>query len=81
MRARSIATRSRNSPLLERAVLSTFPEAERLRTGEILRWPGVLAESGVAPEALRDAVLACGKQAITDLIDVRAREGAHSRRC
>ncbi|MDE1183516.1 YicC/YloC family endoribonuclease [Paraburkholderia sp.] len=62
--------------LLERTVLSGFPEAGRLRTGEILRWPGVLAESSVAPELLRDAVLACGKQAITELIDVRAREGA-----
>jgi uncharacterized protein (TIGR00255 family) len=62
--------------LLERTVLATFPEAGRLRSGEILRWPGVLAESSVAPEVLRDAVLACGKQAITDLIDVRAREGA-----
>ncbi|SIT40382.1 conserved hypothetical protein [Paraburkholderia ribeironis] len=62
--------------LLEHTVLSTFPDAGRLRAGEILRWPGVLAESSVAPEVLRDAVLACGKQAITDLIDVRAREGA-----
>jgi len=62
--------------LLERTVLSTFPEAGRLRTGEILRWPGVLAESSIAPETLRDAVLGCGKQAIGDLIDVRAREGA-----
>ncbi|WJF90948.1 YicC/YloC family endoribonuclease [Paraburkholderia bonniea] len=62
--------------LLERAALSVFPEAERLRTGEILRWPGVLAESGVAAEMLRDAVLACGKQALTELIDVRGREGA-----
>ncbi|CAM2179352.1 YicC family protein [Paraburkholderia sacchari] len=61
---------------LERAVLEAFPESGRLRTGEILRWPGVLAESGVAPEVLRDAVLGCGKQAIADLIDVRAREGA-----
>ncbi|WP_322094547.1 YicC/YloC family endoribonuclease [Paraburkholderia bannensis] len=62
--------------VLERAVLEAFPESGRLRTGEILRWPGVLAESGVAPEVLRDAVLGCGKQAIADLIDVRAREGA-----
>ncbi|PXW18343.1 YicC/YloC family endoribonuclease [Paraburkholderia caballeronis] len=61
---------------LERAVLEAFPDAGSLRTGEILRWPGVLAESGVAPETLRDAVLGCGKQAIADLIDVRAREGA-----
>ncbi len=62
--------------VLERAVVSAFPEAGRLRTGEILRWPGVLAESGVSPDVLREAVLACGKQAIADLIDVRAREGA-----
>ncbi|WP_322015962.1 YicC/YloC family endoribonuclease [Paraburkholderia sp. J12] len=61
---------------LERAVLEAFPESGRLRTGEILRWPGVLAESGVAAEVLRDAVLGCGKQAIAELIDVRAREGA-----
>ena len=61
---------------LERAVLESFPESGHLRTGEILRWPGVLAESGVAPEVLREAVLGCGKQAIADLIDVRAREGA-----
>jgi uncharacterized protein (TIGR00255 family) len=61
---------------LERAVLDIFPDAERMRTGEILRWPGVLTESGVSPEALREAVLACGKQAIADLIEVRAREGA-----
>jgi len=36
--------------LLERTVLATFPEAGRLRSGEILRWPGVLAETGVAPD-------------------------------
>ena len=34
---------------LERSVLE-ISEAERMRTGEILRWPGVLAESGVSPE-------------------------------
>jgi uncharacterized protein (TIGR00255 family) len=61
---------------LERSVLDIFPEAERMRTGEILRWPGILSESGVSAETLRDAVLACGKQAIAELIDVRAREGA-----
>jgi uncharacterized protein (TIGR00255 family) len=61
---------------LERAVFESFPNAERMRTGEILRWPGVLAEGGVSPEDLRDAVLACGKHAIHELIEVRAREGA-----
>jgi uncharacterized protein (TIGR00255 family) len=62
--------------VLERAVLDAFPGSERMRTGEILRWPGVLAETGVSPDTLREAVLACGKQAIAELIDVRAREGA-----
>lgn len=61
---------------LEQAVLESFPGAERMRTGEILRWPGVLAESNVSPEDLREAVLVCGRQAVTELIDVRAREGA-----
>ncbi|WP_414444172.1 YicC/YloC family endoribonuclease [Burkholderia sp. 22PA0099] len=61
---------------LERAVLVSFPNSERLRTGEVLRWPGVLAESGVSAETLREAVLACGKEAIGDLVVVRQREGA-----
>jgi uncharacterized protein (TIGR00255 family) len=61
---------------LEQAVADAFPGVERMRTGEILRWPGVLAESGASADALRDAVLACGKQAIAELIDVRGREGA-----
>ncbi|NRO96596.1 YicC family protein [Paraburkholderia sp. NMBU_R16] len=61
---------------LEQAVTDAFPGVERMRTGEILRWPGVLAETGASAEALRDAVLACGKQAIGELIDVRGREGA-----
>ena len=61
---------------LEQAVTDAFPGVERMRTGEILRWPGVLAESGASADVLRDAVLACGKQAIAELIDVRGREGA-----
>lgn len=61
---------------LERAVLGAFPDAERMRTGEILRWPGVLTETAASADLLRDAVLACGKQAVGDLIEVRAREGA-----
>ncbi|MEA3122493.1 MAG: hypothetical protein QOH33_2071 [Paraburkholderia sp.] len=61
---------------LEQSVLKAFPNVERMRTGEILRWPGVLAESGTSADALRDAVIACGKQAVVELIDVRAREGA-----
>ena len=60
---------------LEHAVAGVFRDAERLRVGEILRWPGLLAESSVSAEVLRDAVLACGREAIQELIEVRAREG------
>ena len=60
---------------LERAVVDVFHDAERLRVGEILRWPGLLAQSSVSADALREAVLACGKQAVGELVEVRAREG------
>ena len=60
---------------LQSAVIEVFHDAERLRVGEILRWPGLLAESSVSAEVLREAVLACGKEAIQELVEVRAREG------
>jgi uncharacterized protein (TIGR00255 family) len=60
---------------LQSAVSAVFHDAERLRVGEILRWPGLLAESSVSAEVLREAVLACGKEAIQELVEVRAREG------
>jgi uncharacterized protein (TIGR00255 family) len=60
---------------LEALVAKAFPSAEKLSTGEILRWPGVLAEGGVSPDALRDAVLDAGRQAVRELVDVRRREG------
>ncbi len=61
---------------LEQQVLALFPDAERMRTGEILRWPGVLGEESVTADALRDAVIDAGRAAIGDLVDVRKREGA-----
>ncbi|CAB3775793.1 YicC/YloC family endoribonuclease [Pararobbsia alpina] len=61
---------------LEEQIVAAFPGAGRLRVGEILRWPGVLSESAVSADVLRDVVLACGKDAVRELIDVRAREGA-----
>lgn len=36
----------------------------------------MLAESGVSADALREAVLACGKEAVAELVVVRSREGA-----
>ncbi len=61
---------------LEQQVLAIFPDAERMRTGEILRWPGVLGDETVTAEALRDAVIDAGRTAIGELVDVRKREGA-----
>jgi len=61
---------------LEHAVRDAFPAAGHLHAGEILRWPGVLAESAMSADILRDAALDCGRRALADLIDARAREGA-----
>ena len=57
---------------LEQQVLKLFPDAERMRTGEILRWPGVLGEESVTAEALRDAVIDAGRAAIGSFSDALA---------
>lgn len=60
---------------LQEAALAAFPGAERLRVGEMLRWPGVMADSSVDGDVLRAAVLACGREALADLLEMRGREG------
>ena len=60
---------------LQEAVLGAFPGAERLKVGEVLRWPGVITDSSIEADVLRAAVIECGKEAIKDLIAVRGREG------
>jgi uncharacterized protein (TIGR00255 family) len=52
------------------------PDAASLSAAEILRWPGVLTEPSVAPEALADAIHRLVDQALADLAAARAREGA-----
>ncbi len=52
------------------------PGAPPLSVHEILRWPGVLAEPGVAPALLLERVSALVEQALTELAAARAREGA-----
>ncbi|MBC8988535.1 hypothetical protein H9X96_22575, partial [Pedobacter sp. N36a] len=42
---------------LEQAVTPHLPASGSLRMGEILRWPGVLAEPQLTQDALRDAVI------------------------
>jgi uncharacterized protein (TIGR00255 family) len=61
---------------LQAQVLSRFPQAGDLRMGEILRWPGVVAEPELTQEALRDAVMAAAEVALQQLRESRAREGS-----
>ncbi len=52
------------------------PGARPLSVGEILRWPGVLAEPTVAPEALAEHARRLVDEAVAELSASRAREGA-----
>jgi uncharacterized protein YicC (UPF0701 family) len=61
---------------LQHQVIKVFNAAELLRVDEILRWPGILASASLPLDALREATLVCGRQALEGLLDTRAREGA-----
>lgn len=61
---------------LEQQVLTRFPQAGGMRMGEILRWPGVVAEPELTQDALRDAVMEAAEAALQQLRETRAREGA-----
>jgi uncharacterized protein (TIGR00255 family) len=52
------------------------PDAGPLSTAEILRWPGVLIEPSVAPDALAEALQRLVAQGLVELAAARAREGA-----
>lgn len=60
---------------LQDTALAAFPGAQRLSVGEMLRWPGVMADSSVDADRVRAAVLACGREALTELLEMRGREG------
>ncbi|CAG7600756.1 YicC/YloC family endoribonuclease [Candidatus Vallotia tarda] len=60
---------------LECSVLDVFPQASSLHVSEILRWPGVIADSGLSASLLCDTVIACSQQALNELINSRSREG------
>jgi uncharacterized protein (TIGR00255 family) len=57
-------------------VLAAFPHARPLSVGEILHWPGVLADDSMPADQLRETVLAALRKAIGELDQTRAREGA-----
>ncbi len=57
-------------------VLERFPDARALSVSEILHWPGVLAETTLSPERVKDDVMALLERALGDLDQTRQREGA-----
>jgi uncharacterized protein (TIGR00255 family) len=58
------------------AVLRVAPEARPLSVNEALRWPGVIAESLVAPEELAATMVAMMNEAAGEFLASREREGA-----
>ena len=52
------------------------PDAAPLSTAEILRWPGVLAEPALDPEAMAARALALVDEGLRELAAARSREGA-----
>ena len=60
---------------IARAIPGTAP----LSTGDILRWPGVMIEASLSPEALAERVYFLVDHALAELTAARAREGAKLR--
>jgi uncharacterized protein (TIGR00255 family) len=59
-----------------RAAGAFFKEARALSIAEILHWPGVLADESLSPDRLREDVLGLLDEAVRELNQTRAREGA-----
>src|SRR5881394_3440581 len=53
-----------------------FPGIAPLRTADVLRWPGVLAEAAVDEERTRATLTELCRRALDELAAARAREGA-----
>jgi len=86
--ARSVAAGSGIALNLERvrqladaaaSIARTVPGTPPLAAADILRWPGVMIDASVSPEALAEQVDALVRQAIAELTATRAREGAKLR--
>ena len=53
-----------------------FPEAAPLSVAELLRWPGMLADDGLAFDELMPVIREMAEAGIDEFLDSRAREGA-----
>jgi len=60
---------------LQQQVRAQVPDAGLLSVGELLRWPGLIADEGLPLEDLQAAIHTQGHAAIKELMDTRAREG------
>lgn len=80
--AAQVAAPTLNAEVLEQlqsladAVRRRFPEARGLSAGEVLRWPGVIAEPPVDEQGRRAAIEALAERALDELVAARRREGA-----
>jgi uncharacterized protein (TIGR00255 family) len=59
-----------------RDVMAQFSDARPLSVSEVLHWPGVLGEEALSADRVKERVMALIAQAIRDLDQTRAREGA-----
>ncbi|MDO9596114.1 MAG: YicC/YloC family endoribonuclease [Azoarcus sp.] len=56
-------------------VQQQFPSAKPMSVGELLRWPGMLADDGVAFEQMQPVIAELARSALDELIATRRREG------
>ena len=61
------------------SVARAVPGAQPLGVADILRWPGVMVDATISPEALADQVDTLVQQALEELTAARAREGSKLR--
>ena len=61
------------------AVQRHFPSSRELSVADILRWPGVLKNENIDAESLEGEIRSSLDQALSDMADSRAREGAKLR--
>ena len=66
-----------SSPISLGQVQKTNPELAKTSSIDILKWPGVIKETSISPDILHTACLSTLKQAVSDLISERKREGKH----
>ena len=53
-----------------------FPDAAPMQIGEVLRWPGIVAEAPLDDDALRTSALELARRVVAELSEARMREGA-----